>query len=195
MATRVPGRARSCLSTAGGPFRCPWRVLFIVRALASNYALARRARCVAHAARRGRGAPPRGLRDGSRARCGALRDRCDTVPAPFKSSDTAAAGTARAECTSRSPSTRAILLNGAPPLPGPVHPAECAACGFATNASANASAIAVPSGSNKWLGGVLGPDGRIYGIPSDHNAVLVVDPSTCKDSALPGVRRPRPLAQ
>ena len=33
------------------------------------------------------------------------------------------------------------------------------------------------SGSNKWLGGVLAPNGCIYGIPRNSTTVLKIDPS------------------
>ena len=32
------------------------------------------------------------------------------------------------------------------------------------------------TGTNKWVGGVLGPDGKIYGIPNDATDILVIDP-------------------
>ena len=34
------------------------------------------------------------------------------------------------------------------------------------------------SGSTKWLGGVLAPNGKIYGIPRDSTSVLIIDPVT-----------------
>jgi hypothetical protein len=34
------------------------------------------------------------------------------------------------------------------------------------------------SGSLKWLGGVLGPDGKIYGIPFSSTDILIIDPVT-----------------
>ena len=33
------------------------------------------------------------------------------------------------------------------------------------------------SGSGKWIGGVLAPNGKIYGIPSNSTTVLCIDPS------------------
>ena len=33
------------------------------------------------------------------------------------------------------------------------------------------------SGSGKWIGGVLAPNGKIYGIPSSSTTVLCIDPS------------------
>ena len=33
------------------------------------------------------------------------------------------------------------------------------------------------SGTNKWVGGVLAPNGKIYGIPRDSTSVLCIDPS------------------
>ncbi len=33
-------------------------------------------------------------------------------------------------------------------------------------------------GQNKWQGGVLAPNGRIYGIPRDSTSVLIIDPAT-----------------
>lgn len=36
----------------------------------------------------------------------------------------------------------------------------------------------IPQGSYKWGGGAVGTDGRVYGIPSDSDKVLVVDPAT-----------------
>jgi len=32
------------------------------------------------------------------------------------------------------------------------------------------------TGSDKWYGGVLGPDGKIYGIPRNATDILVIDP-------------------
>jgi phage shock protein PspC (stress-responsive transcriptional regulator) len=33
------------------------------------------------------------------------------------------------------------------------------------------------SGADKWIGGVLGPDGKIYGIPRNEAAdILIIDP-------------------
>ena len=33
------------------------------------------------------------------------------------------------------------------------------------------------SGTNKWLSGVLAPNGKIYGIPAASTSVLVIDPN------------------
>jgi hypothetical protein len=32
------------------------------------------------------------------------------------------------------------------------------------------------TGSTKWYGGVLGPDGKIYGIPYNATDILIIDP-------------------
>jgi hypothetical protein len=34
------------------------------------------------------------------------------------------------------------------------------------------------TGTGKWAGGVLAPNGKIYGIPSDATSVLIIDPTT-----------------
>jgi len=34
------------------------------------------------------------------------------------------------------------------------------------------------SGSNKWIGGVLAPNGKIYGIPYNSTQILEIEPST-----------------
>ena len=34
------------------------------------------------------------------------------------------------------------------------------------------------SGVGKWVGGVLAPNGKIYGIPYNNTSVLVIDPDT-----------------
>jgi hypothetical protein len=34
------------------------------------------------------------------------------------------------------------------------------------------------SGSDKWFGGVLAPNGKIYGIPHNSTSVLIIDPVT-----------------
>jgi len=48
----------------------------------------------------------------------------------------------------------------------------------ATN-TATRSAMGVNlTGSGKWVGGVLGPDGKIYGIPHNSTDILIVDPAT-----------------
>ena len=36
----------------------------------------------------------------------------------------------------------------------------------------------LPFEEDKWAGGVLGPDGKIYGIPRNYHSVLVIDPTT-----------------
>ncbi len=44
--------------------------------------------------------------------------------------------------------------------------------------SADITTISGLMGEMKWAGGVLGPDGKIYGIPSDGaNTILIVDPA------------------
>jgi hypothetical protein len=40
------------------------------------------------------------------------------------------------------------------------------------------------SGGAKWSGGVLAPNGKIYGIPYDSSGVLVIDPTTITTSIL-----------
>ena len=40
----------------------------------------------------------------------------------------------------------------------------------------NATTFGNLTGSNKWLGGVLAPNGKIYGIPFNSTAVLEIDP-------------------
>lgn len=42
------------------------------------------------------------------------------------------------------------------------------------------------SGSGKWVGGVLAPNGKIYGIPRDSTQVLEIDP---------GAGLPNPFAE
>jgi len=32
------------------------------------------------------------------------------------------------------------------------------------------------AGTDKWIGGVLGPDGKIYGIPFNSTDILIIDP-------------------
>ena len=44
--------------------------------------------------------------------------------------------------------------------------------------TANTTAITGLSGSVKWVGGVLAPNGKIYGIPRDASSVLIIDPVT-----------------
>ena len=46
----------------------------------------------------------------------------------------------------------------------------------ASSIRVNMSGTGVAAASN-WYGGVLGPDGRIYGIPLDSSSVLIVDPA------------------
>jgi len=48
--------------------------------------------------------------------------------------------------------------------------------GFAVTTTQNGSGIL--SGSTKWVGGVLAPNGKIYGIPFTSTTVLVIDPET-----------------
>ena len=53
--------------------------------------------------------------------------------------------------------------------------------------SATRSALgATLTGSDKWVGGVLGPDGKIYGIPLNSTDILIIDPvaGTATRSAL-----------
>jgi peptidoglycan hydrolase-like protein with peptidoglycan-binding domain len=53
--------------------------------------------------------------------------------------------------------------------------------------SATRSALgATLTGSDKWVGGVLGPDGKIYGIPYNSTDILIIDPvaGTATRSAL-----------
>jgi len=40
---------------------------------------------------------------------------------------------------------------------------------------ADTTTITGLSGDNKWYGGVLGPDGKIYGIPRNSTSVLIID--------------------
>ncbi len=47
------------------------------------------------------------------------------------------------------------------------------AAGTATRSAMGASL----SDSTKWLGGVLGPDGKIYGIPNSSTDILIIDPA------------------
>lgn len=45
------------------------------------------------------------------------------------------------------------------------------------------------SGTNKWIGGVVAPNGMIYGIPFDSTTVLRIDPTTIRRrrlAAFPG---------
>ena len=48
--------------------------------------------------------------------------------------------------------------------------------GFAVTTTSNGSGSL--SGSAKWYGGVLAPNGKIYGIPAVSSSVLVIDPAT-----------------
>ena len=48
--------------------------------------------------------------------------------------------------------------------------------GFAITTTQDGSGIL--SGADKWIGGVLAPNGKIYGIPYDSTSVLVIDPAT-----------------
>ena len=48
-----------------------------------------------------------------------------------------------------------------------------------TTSTADTNAIVgLPSGTRKWSGGVLGGNGKVYGIPLDAEGVLVIDPNT-----------------
>ena len=51
-----------------------------------------------------------------------------------------------------------------------------AALGFLAGTATRTAMGATLSGGNKWFGGVLGPDGKIYGIPYDATDILVIDP-------------------
>ena len=42
--------------------------------------------------------------------------------------------------------------------------------------NADTTTITGLTGTNKWYGGVLGPDGKIYGIPYNSASVLIIDP-------------------
>jgi len=48
--------------------------------------------------------------------------------------------------------------------------------GFAVTTTSNGSGSL--SGTGKWYGGVLAPNGKIYGIPRNSTSVLVIDPAT-----------------
>jgi len=50
-------------------------------------------------------------------------------------------------------------------------------------------AIPTSSGSNKWYGGVLAPNGKIYASPWDSTSVLIIDPETdtADESAISGL--------
>ena len=48
--------------------------------------------------------------------------------------------------------------------------------GFAVTTTSNGSGSL--SGTSKWVGGVLAPNGKIYGIPVNSTSVLVIDPAT-----------------
>jgi hypothetical protein len=47
---------------------------------------------------------------------------------------------------------------------------------FGVSAASRDALGATLTGNNKWFGGVLGPDGKIYGIPSDSTDILIIDP-------------------
>lgn len=48
------------------------------------------------------------------------------------------------------------------------------------NAASRSAMGATLSGSNKWFGGVLGPDGKIYGIPYNSTDILIISGSEAK---------------
>ena len=47
---------------------------------------------------------------------------------------------------------------------------------FASGTAARSAMGASLNGANKWYGGVLGPDGKIYGIPVNATDILIIDP-------------------
>ena len=55
--------------------------------------------------------------------------------------------------------------------------------------TADTTAITGLSGTGKWLGGVLAPNGKIYGIPLDATSVLIIDPAsnTANTTAITGL--------
>jgi len=55
---------------------------------------------------------------------------------------------------------------------------EQAALGVSGPPTVDTSTISVPSGSNKWYGGVLAPNGKIYCVPGAATSVLIIDPQT-----------------
>ena len=60
------------------------------------------------------------------------------------------------------------------------------AAGFLAGTATRSALGASLTGSDKWTGGVLGPDGKIYGIPWNATDILVIDPvaGTATRSAL-----------
>eukprot|EP01046_Picozoa_sp_COSAG06_P060936 COSAG06_NODE_13161_length_1283_cov_1.609428_2_plen_270_part_01 len=56
-----------------------------------------------------------------------------------------------------------------------------AACSASTSSGVGTtdttSMAGLGSGSNKWFGGVLAPNGKIYGIPRNSASVLIIDPT------------------
>jgi len=58
---------------------------------------------------------------------------------------------------------------------------EQIALGVSGPPTVDTSTISVPSGSDKWYGGVLAPNGKIYCVPGASTSVLIIDPQT--DSA------------
>ena len=55
---------------------------------------------------------------------------------------------------------------------------------FFSAGTATRSAMGAPlTGTAKWYGGVLGPDGKIYGIPYSATDILIVDPIAGKFNA------------
>ena len=55
---------------------------------------------------------------------------------------------------------------------------EQAAIGISATPTADTTTISGLAGTAKWAGGVLAPNGKIYGIPLDSTSVLIIDPRT-----------------
>jgi hypothetical protein len=53
-----------------------------------------------------------------------------------------------------------------------------AALGSGGTPTADETSITGLPGGGAWIGGVLAPDGKIYGIPWNDNSVLIIDPET-----------------